>query len=138
MPRPVFVLLLGLGGIFASIAAVLFVRTRIFLARAVETEGRVVRYQVRDSLEYSGGGRASGSYPVIAFTDRAGRAHEFVSSVPAIEGTPEQLPVLYLADHPERAEQKHFRAQMLPALVFVMLAATVLGIAVVVQRALLR
>ena len=74
MPRPIFFLALGLGGFFAVAALVLFCRTLWLVRRGVEAEGRVLRYEVRETLEYAGGVRFSGSYPVIAFEDAAGRS----------------------------------------------------------------
>jgi hypothetical protein len=133
MPRPIFLLALGLGGFFAVAALVLFCRTLWFVRRAVETEGRVSRYEVRETLEYSGGVRFSGSYPVIAYEDAAGRAHEFVSSVPALEGMPTRLPVLYIPADPARAEQRHFRAQWFGALLLLGLGVIFAGGAVLVN-----
>ena len=54
MPRPIFFLALGLGGFFAVAALVLFCRTLWLVRRGVEAEGRVLRYEVRETLEYAG------------------------------------------------------------------------------------
>lgn len=89
-----------LGIVFAGVSYFVSQSTRDFLARAVKTEGEVIRF---------GSGMKDGStyyYPVVEFTcnDRPVEFQSTSGSSPAAYDKGEQVEVYYLADNPKKAK----------------------------------
>ena len=68
MDNPLLYLLAAIGTALVVSSAILFVKTRRFVDRCLDTDGRVVRYA--DDLD------GDPIYPVVAFEDGTGRTYE--------------------------------------------------------------
>ena len=112
--------LIILGVVLLVGSVVAWVQRARFLEQAMETRGVIVGYASVSSVHHDAGdgirpsGRTVvevGYRPVIEFTAKDGRLYRFTSRLTANADTPTTPPVLYLPNHPQTAQQKHFFAQ---------------------------
>jgi hypothetical protein len=97
----VFVLV---GGLLAAIGLFLFIRTRMFISRAQEVKGTVVRMVYRHSSE--GGGGYSPVYQFRTYNGQTIEVQDSLSSNPPMFHEGQSIDVLYDPENPQKARIK--------------------------------
>jgi hypothetical protein len=92
------------GGLLAAIGLFLFIRTRMFISRAQEVKGTVIRMVYRHSSE--GGGGYSPVYQFRAITGQMVEIEDSLSSSPPMFHEGQIIDVLYDPSNPQKARIK--------------------------------